>query len=54
MNKENLITSLCTILELFQSNSYIHGDLLSHNVFITTSGDVQILDFDSAGKAGQV
>ena len=53
-SKEQIITSLQKILELFQRNRCIHGDLLSHNVFITTTGDVKILDFDRAGKAGEI
>jgi len=54
-----LRTAVDYIIDELQSEEYVHGDLRSSNIMIRTDVaeyfmDLRVIDFDWAGKAGQV
>lgn len=57
-NASNIVRALEKVMEVLNSNKIVHGDLLPHNILITTATEedygVRIVDFDWAGAAGSV
>jgi hypothetical protein len=41
------------VLEVLKSNDFVHGDLRAANILVKDNGEISILDFDWAGKAGE-
>jgi len=55
----HLKDALEKIIAALDEKKYVHGDLRSNNIMIQTDGmdksvDLKVVDFDWAGKAGQV
>ncbi|KAF7321440.1 hypothetical protein MKEN_00664500 [Mycena kentingensis (nom. inval.)] len=48
------IKQLEEIRKLMATHKIVHGDLRSPNVFVCAAGSVKVIDFDWAGKAGDV
>ena len=51
--------AICKTLKMLDDGDYVHGDLRSNNIMIRTdviekSVELRVVDFDWAGKAGQV
>ncbi|KZO90884.1 hypothetical protein CALVIDRAFT_372643 [Calocera viscosa TUFC12733] len=55
---DNALPAVRTKLEAFlasmRKRDYVHGDLRKPNIYVGAKGDVHILDFEYAGKAGKV
>jgi Protein tyrosine and serine/threonine kinase len=41
------------VLEVLKNNGFVHGDLRAANILVKDTGEISILDFDWAGKAGE-
>jgi Phosphotransferase enzyme family len=42
------------VLEVLENNGFVHGDLRAANILVKDTGEISILDFEWAGKAGEV
>jgi len=49
-----LIAGLETIIKLLHTHNYVYGDLRGPNVMITPEKNIKLIDFDWAGKVGDV
>jgi len=54
-----LLEAVESILKMLDSKDFVHGDLRTNNIMIRTDViekcvDVKVIDFDWAGKAGEV
>jgi len=52
-----LLEAVESILKMLDSKDYVHGDLRTNNIMIRTDEkcvDVKMIDFNWAGKAGEV
>ena len=49
-----LISGLETIIKLLHAHNFVYGDLRGPNVMITPEKNIKLIDFDWAGKLGDV
>lgn len=51
---ESVQQKLKEVMKNLQTEGYVHGDLRPPNVLLLDDGSIRVVDFDWAGKSGQV